>query len=884
MVKLFYVGLNCYVVAHTTKNYKSIPTSTYPTYESFILMRLAYFRPMAPRGAHPPDAAFLTTPPSAVPCHNTLISYWSKHFSKRSIQSHKLQSNVKNVSSINKLSSLTSYEKNPSSSISRDKIPSSPPMPKANDLAPLSLHQNALSTDGYHTILRSNTRRKKITKTSPKNYYTHSHKTETTESKPTSVFTKLSTIMQNEASPPVPSVTPTKDTNMSETSQTTFTDAEDDAIMAAFENPVDPPTKMAKTTQGSGLQSSQPSPAVSPTPNQTKVHSPSSQGTGAPNANPTPPSANLFPQSKDIVTPENSGNATPQATPALPNGVNIGMFTSTKIAVDTQRDLTKAPSIEQQEASAHKIPIHQVEKKILTCRFKLHISGSSCNLPHLAKQVAKLFRQTDPALLILPFAKPYKDSEVLDTEENLPINEESLKKWVVESYIQKDKLHFSMRFSSLKTIQAMAKKIFPWMRANKSYVKIDEIDSAKIACLGMFEGLHPDYRNRDVFKAFCLAHIRKFNPIIKPVISVYPRSVFAGAGLKKIESRGVVIEVASDMADYVLQTLAHPFQGDYSEVTFIPFTKTDHEYSETLRQVMIAQNSMLHDTKRKILHGLKNIHETFTLKDGTNMSVKNWLLSAQHTDQSGQDPTSSSLISAVDITTKKSISIIFHQNHEAVLHSLLQDLKTELSKYFPSDIMTKIYDPSPKTDNSSQYRIITDSEKLWADMIKRKYIANPQSDVIDLVNPPNKNRKIMYHGPSTPPSQMQENSFDSNSSATSQSFEDRLTQLELSASKANEKNANLITKTIEDGLKSAEAKLTVKTNERFDALNQKVENLETQTVNTLKKFSDNFETISLKLQEMNTLSTNVERLCSHILPPKSTAKDAMSTSDGGKNQ
>ena len=508
------------------------------------------------------DATFLKTSPSDVKCHNSLISYWSTRFSKDTHHFHTTTSNMATFSSSDPIASSLSQEKHSSSSPTNvDQIPSSNSTQKANAIAPLSTNPNALSTEGFHTILRSNTRKKKITKTSPKSYYKVSHKKEQTESSTQSVFTQLSTIMQNEASTPVPSVTPTKDKTMSESSKTTITDAEDDAIMAEFENAANPPTKMAKTSNDNA-QSTQPNQLTNQSQTSPVGHPNPSAPTGhhSHDTPSTPNNTNLFPQSKDIVTVENSPVSTtgsvPHATPALPNGVNIGMFTSTKLNEDTPRDLTKAPSIEQQDSSTHKIPIHQVEKKILTCRFKLHISGSSCNLPHLAKQVTKLFRQTDPALLILPFAKPYKDSEVLDTEENLPIDEESLKKWVVESYIQKDKLHFSMRFSSLKTIQSMAKKIFPWMRANKSYVKIDEIDSAKIACLGMFEGLHPDFRNRDSFKAYCLSHIHKFNPTIQPVISVYPRSVFAGAGLKKIESRGVVIEVASDMADYVLQTLA----------------------------------------------------------------------------------------------------------------------------------------------------------------------------------------------------------------------------------------------------------------------------------------------------------------------------------------
>ena len=242
-----------------------------------------------------------------------------------------------------------------------------------------------------------------------------------------------------------------------------------------------------------------------------------------------------------------------------------------------------------------------------------------------------------------------------------------------------------MRFSTIKIVSAISKKIFPWMKANKSFVKIDQIKSEKISCLGLFEGLYPDFRNRDTFKKFCLEHIKHYNPSITPVLSVYPRGVYAGAGLEKAESRAVVIEVAKEQADSILQALSHQFEDEYSSVTFVPFTKTDNSYSSTLRQVMIEQNTMLHSTKRKILHGLKNIDEFFTMKDGTSMSIRNWLLSAEFKELHSIEP----LIQHVDFTTNKSVSILFHKDNEIILNILLREIEKELSKYFQTNLNTK---------------------------------------------------------------------------------------------------------------------------------------------------------------------------------------------------
>ena len=148
------------------------------------------------------------------------------------------------------------------------------------------------------------------------------------------------------------------------------------------------------------------------------------------------------------------------------------MFTATKVTPQgATNDICKYPSIAQQNASSNKILVSSIVKNIITCRFKLLIKGHSCNLPHLAKQVVKLIRSADPSLHILRFKTSAENNTVLDTEENLPHDEEEIKTCVVKSQVIRDRLHFTMKFPSIKTTPALSKRIFLGQKPTKALFK-----------------------------------------------------------------------------------------------------------------------------------------------------------------------------------------------------------------------------------------------------------------------------------------------------------------------------------------------------------------------------------------------------------------------------
>ena len=90
----------------------------------------------------------------------------------------------------------------------------------------------------------------------------------------------------------------------------------------------------------------------------------------------------------------------------------------------------------------------------------------------------------------------------------------------------------------------------------------------------------------------------------------------------------------------------------------------------------------------------------------------------------------------------------------------------------------------------------------------------------------------------------------------------------------NETQKIFIQNTIQASLKTTKTKFVFKTNEKYNELATKMKNLKDNTFSSLKTFSKNME----------KLSTNVSRLCTSLLPPNSTTKDANGSSEGGKDK
>ena len=575
---------------------------------------------------------------------------------------------------------------------------------------------------------------------------------------------------------------------------------------------------------------------------------------------------NKSPKANQTSSLQQASNATNYVTRKI-ESTNVGMYTSITDQLPPA-SLSKNPSIKSQDMSSNSMKVKSVAKQTVSFRYKLQVEQKSCNIPLMVKQVVALVRQVDPSMNILPFSSE-DANDFLDHEDSLPTDEKEIKKWVTNIKIVRDKLHLTMKYSLIKTIPALSGPIFSWMKRNSSYVKMDLIDSAQVTCLGFFEGLHPDFRNRETFRSFCLQHIKTHNPTLHTNISIFPRSVYVGRGPEKIESRAVVIEVDTDQAAIITQALSQEFENEYNNVTFIPFSKIDDSYNMVLKQALIQQNKMLHTYKRKIVQGLHDVQKTITMKDGKQLSIKNWLKSA-----SDDKKPSVNLVLDVDSLPNKSSVIIYSDENEQSLQSLFQNLDSELKKYFPPSELEKVYDVNQSPTKGTTSRILTQSEKSWAEIIKRKYLSNPQSDDDDATTPPNKNRRVLYYGSVTCPNKLQENSFDTNTS----SQHTMITEANVT-NKIEEKFStieSLISENVQNALKSVETKLNTKIELNQKSNEKRLNDLEVKNNATFGQLN----------QSLGVLSLKFDKILNKLFPDEEVESTAapMDIGEGGKKE
>ena len=214
--------------------------------------------------------------------------------------------------------------------------------------------------------------------------------------------------------------------------------------------------------------------------------------------------------------------------------------------------------------------------------FKTRIEGS---FPELARTFFAKIREWDNDVSIIPFSNSAQN--VLSHESNIPDDMEQASAWI-RNTIDNDKWkYFSFQIRTTKTRDYIRGKMFRWMSEVKCYTKVDLISSDKIACLGFFTNLHPEFHNRD--RIMCHIHEYLTNELNqKTYVSIYTRPIHAGKGNDRTETHAVVIEAAQAEAAAIGDKLYKLPLHDYTDVMFVPFTKFDKKFPSTLKTVIKA--------------------------------------------------------------------------------------------------------------------------------------------------------------------------------------------------------------------------------------------------------------------------------------------------------
>ena len=469
------------------------------------------------------------------------------------------------------------------------------------------------------------------------------------------------------------------------------------------------------------------------------------------------------------------GNENDTSTKNLSNNntcPNVGLFTSSvHQGPSPSPNMSPPAGTENQSVRVNRT----LNKTYITCRFRIRVQQNMCHVPFIARQVVMQLQKTDPSMCILPFNEDDPDDKVLDSPSLLPDDEELLKTWVVNTYTYRENVNFSMKFSVLKSFKMIQNGLFPWMTKNNSFVKMDRIKSDKIVTVGFFTNFHPDYHNRDDFKAFCKKHVN--DTVATPLnddISVYARTVYAGTGIQKVTSRVCVIESATIDAEIISSAFAHPMPHQYGNVMFIPFTKLDDDYGPMLRQALLEQNEFLNSTKRMVVKGLSNITKYIATLDCDGTTPQQWIMQTKYSHEN--------IILAVERNELNAVNVLYNEKHTDAVTQLFKGLYSALEGTFSPQVISTFYNGSAYAINK-RTRAISANEKNYIEALKRRY-ANPQDASPQHVAPPPQRRKMMTYGQAIQTPQMNAHP-DFAQTSTSNAYEDRIRALEDRLSSSN---------------------------------------------------------------------------------------------------
>ena len=267
---------------------------------------------------------------------------------------------------------------------------------------------------------------------------------------------------------------------------------------------------------------------------------------------------------------------------------------------------------------------------------------------------------------------------------------------------------------------------------------------------------------------FCKKHVRDATGgDLADDISIYARSVYAGAGIHKVTSRVCVLECAVADAPVITETFADALPGTYSKVTFVPFTKMDDEYCTMMRLALVEQNNFLNSMRRIIVRGLTNITTKVTTKEGDEITPQNWILQVTYENVK--------LINAVERNNGNATNILYDVTHEKRVMELFQAFGSALKNNFDETNIARFYDP----DNQALHlrvRAVSAREQNYIELLKRRY-GNPQDGAVSHVTPPPQRRKTMTYGEAVKTPAMSAHP-DFETPQESQSFNTRLKALE----------------------------------------------------------------------------------------------------------
>ena len=317
----------------------------------------------------------------------------------------------------------------------------------------------------------------------------------------------------------------------------------------------------------------------------------------------------------------------------------------------------------------------------------------------------------------------------LEIEDDLPDNEEKLKKWVENIRTDKSKLYFTMKIRTVN-IDHVKTAVYGWCKGKSHWVDFTTLSSIRIFNGGWFHNIHPFYYNRDHFTEYILEEL----PHLEGELDIYQKKVFKKSDKnEKIATMTIVIDGDFDVKDEVFDFLfSHEWSGRYQDVSFVPY-KSNEAFTKQDQINLMISNNVYQSSLARLIIKVKDATKEHELGDDT-ISFRDWLF---ETTIGGQE-----LIKGVEVTPDDVVRVLFQKEDADAAKNAIHNLYPHVVDTFGEDLATHMIDEESlrRTKSSS------DVGKEYTRHLKER-TGNPQGpDEISTYSQPQQQRAKGYYG------------------------------------------------------------------------------------------------------------------------------------------